>query len=111
MSRREFELDRTEAKLMGVCAGLGNMAGVDPTIVRIAFVVATLIGGWWWVVAAYFALGLFAQARGRRIRRAGRTAIGGGGHEMRDLDRRLAEIDSYVAGSNGRLAREIEDLR
>jgi hypothetical protein len=30
---------------------------------------------------------------------------------MRDIDRRLAEVDSYVASSNMSLAREIEELR
>jgi hypothetical protein len=31
--------------------------------------------------------------------------------DMRDIDRRIAEVDTYVAGSNSRLAREIEELR
>lgn len=113
MRRRVFEVDRSEAKLMGVCAGLANMTGIDPTIVRIGFVVATLVGGWPWTVVAYLALGLFGRSRGgARIGRPREAAsLGGGGYELRDLDRRLAEIDSYVASPNSRLAREIEDLR
>ena len=107
---RRFEVDRSEGKLMGVCAGLGRALGVDPTIVRVGFVVGTLIGGWPWTLVAYFVLAFAGQpgavrGRGRENRIAGST------YEGRDLDRRLAEIDSYVASPNSRLAREIEDLR
>ncbi|HEX8654088.1 MAG TPA: PspC domain-containing protein [Allosphingosinicella sp.] len=107
----KFEVDRSQAKLMGVCAGLGRTMGIDPTIVRIGFVVATLIGGWPWTVIGYFALGLVGQARRGRPRRQRAASLAGSAYEARDFDRRLAEIDSYVASPNGRLAREIEDLR
>ena len=109
---RRFEVDRSEAKLMGVCAGLGRATGIDPTIVRIAFVVATLVGGWPWTVIAYFVLGIAGQPHGARPRRRDRRAsLTGSGYQARDVDRRLAEIDSYVASPNSRLAREIEELR
>lgn len=109
---KRFEVDRSEAKLMGVCAGLARAMGVDATIVRIGFVVATVVGGWPWTVIAYVALGVFGQPGGGRIRRRGeRSSLAGSAYESRDFDRRLAEIDSYVASPNSRLAREIEDLR
>jgi phage shock protein C len=108
---KRFEVDRCEGKLMGVCAGLGKAMGVDPTIVRIGFVVATIVGGWPWTVIAYFALGFFGQPGRGRIRRRPQRASVASAYEGRDLDRRLAEIDTYVASPNSRLAREIEDLR
>lgn len=40
-----FRLDRSNAKWMGVCAGLGNATGFDPVLVRIAVVLSTLILG------------------------------------------------------------------
>ena len=110
MKRMRFEVDKEERKLMGVCAGLANAAEVDATIVRIGFVVATLMGGWPWTVLAYLALAYFGRP-GRDRLRHGRPRASAATAEMRDLDRRLAEIDSYVASSNGRLAREIEELR
>jgi len=116
MRRRTFEVDKAEAKLMGVCAGLARNLGIDPTIVRIGLVVATLVGGWPWTLVAYVILGMVGQPKGARLGRSRSEGLSGqarleerGG--MRDLDRRLAEIDHYVASSNGRLAREIEDLR
>jgi len=39
-----FALDKTNAKLMGVCAGFARWTGIDPTIVRIAAVALTLLG-------------------------------------------------------------------
>jgi phage shock protein C len=40
-----FRLDRGNARLMGVCAGVGNATGVDPTLIRLALFVLTLILG------------------------------------------------------------------
>ena len=44
MSDRTFRLDRANAKLMGVCAGLANATGIDATIVRVAVVLLTVLG-------------------------------------------------------------------
>jgi phage shock protein C len=33
-----------EAKIAGVCAGLGKYFGIDPTILRIIFVLSSFIG-------------------------------------------------------------------
>ena len=40
-----FTLNRTDGKVMGVAAGLADYAGVDPTIIRLGFVAATLLTG------------------------------------------------------------------
>lgn len=40
-----FRLDRGNAKLMGVCAGVGNATGIDPLLVRIAAFLLLLILG------------------------------------------------------------------
>ncbi|HEV7233100.1 MAG TPA: PspC domain-containing protein [Sphingorhabdus sp.] len=37
-------LDKANKKILGVCAGLANWAGMDPMIVRLIFAVATLVG-------------------------------------------------------------------
>ena len=41
---RSFRLDKNNAKLAGVCSGIGNYFGIDPLLVRIGFVAATLLG-------------------------------------------------------------------
>lgn len=37
-------LDKTNKKILGVCAGLANWKGMDAMIVRLIFAVATLVG-------------------------------------------------------------------
>lgn len=37
--------DRKNAKLFGVCAGLGNHFGIDPAFVRLGFLLGFLFAG------------------------------------------------------------------
>lgn len=43
--RRAFTKSTTNKKIAGVCGGIGEYLGVDPTIIRIAFVVALIASG------------------------------------------------------------------
>ena len=38
--------DKENGWLGGVCAGLGEYFGVDPTVLRVLFIVFGLVGGW-----------------------------------------------------------------
>jgi phage shock protein C len=40
-----FLINRGDAKLMGVAAGLADYSGIDPLIVRLGFVALTLLTG------------------------------------------------------------------
>jgi phage shock protein C len=42
--RPGFHLDKGNAKVFGVCSGIGNYFNIDPLLVRIGFVAATLLG-------------------------------------------------------------------
>ncbi len=42
---RKLYRSRNERMIAGVCGGLGEYFGIDPTLVRLLFVVATLFGG------------------------------------------------------------------
>jgi phage shock protein C len=44
MRENRLYRSRTNRMLGGVCAGLGDMLGIDPTLVRLAFVVVGLVG-------------------------------------------------------------------
>ena len=57
-----FLLNRSDAKLMGVAAGLGDYTGVDPLVIRLAMVVATLITGPV-MILLYFVTGWLASSR------------------------------------------------
>lgn len=113
MSRRarKFEVDRAEGKLLGVCAGLANRTGLDVTIIRVAVVLAALIGSFIWVAILYFGAA-FVGSQGRRVAFPKRTADRDESEErLRSHDLRMQAVETYVAGSNSRLAREIEELR
>ena len=53
----KLTLNRANKKILGVCAGLADWSGIDAIIVRVAFVLATLIG-FGSPILIYVALGL-----------------------------------------------------
>jgi phage shock protein C len=57
-----YALDRSNAKLFGVCAGLARSAGWDPTLVRIGAVALALLGFAPVIIVLYLAIGTFAPA-------------------------------------------------
>ncbi len=60
---RSFALDKSNAKLMGVCAGLARMTATDPLHVRLAVIVLGLFFAP--VIAIlYFAAAWLAPAQG-----------------------------------------------
>lgn len=118
-----FYLDKLNGKALGVCAGIADYTGVHAGWVRLGFVLLTLCG-MGFLPLAYLAIGLFApkkpaalyvdreeQKFWQGVRQSpARTAREVRAH-FRDLDRRLAEVETYYVSANPRLAAEIESLR
>ena len=123
--RTKFYLDKQNAKWSGVCAGIADYTGMNVTLVRIGLVVLTILGGFPWTLIAYWVAAWMAprkplelyesnpeekkfwqgvRANPRRTARDVRS-------RFREIDRRLADVETYVTSSNSRLAREIEQLR
>lgn len=59
---RKFTLNRQDAKLMGVAAGLADYTGTDPLLVRLGLVLAALLTGPVALVM-YFVTGWLASDR------------------------------------------------
>ena len=59
-AKQGFRLDRRNAKLSGVCAGIANHFGIDPLIVRIGFVAGTILG-FGSLIVVYLAIALIAD--------------------------------------------------
>ena len=55
-----FRLDRRHGKLMGVCAGIARYSDIDVTVVRVAFVLGTVLG-FGSLLLIYLAVGLIAD--------------------------------------------------
>ena len=122
--RTKFYLDKQNGKWAGVCAGIADYTGIDVTIVRIAFIVAAMMGSGFPIVA-YFIIAWMAPTKPRDlyvedpeqqkfwqgVRRSPRRTARLVKSRFRELDRRLADVEAYVTSSNSRLAREIEQLR
>jgi phage shock protein C len=123
-SRTKFYLDKQNGRFMGVCAGIADYTGVDVTWVRIGTVVLTIAGGFPWTVIAYMMaawmaphkpFGLYEDADDARFWQGVRTNPSRSTAEVRskfrDLDRRLADIETLYTSRNTRLADEIDALR
>jgi phage shock protein C len=119
MARKKFSLDKRNGKFLGVCAGIADYTGWDATLIRVGAVLVTVMGAFPWTLIAYGIAAWVAKPAGRHDdEEAGlfsaarrRASVRDMNESMTDIDRRLAAIDSYVAGSDSRLAREIEELR
>ncbi len=59
---QRFLINRRDAKVMGVAAGIADYSGVDPTIVRLGIVALTLLTGPV-MILFYILAGLLAPAQ------------------------------------------------
>ena len=112
-SWREFRIDRGNGKILGVCAGIANHTGWDPTFVRVGMALLIIAGPFPWTLAAYALVGFLAKRLrpGEEVDHSLRRATPEDMAEASILARRQAEIDSCVASADSSLAREIEQLR
>ena len=113
---KRFYLDRANGRIFGVCAGIARHMGWDPTFVRVGVVLATLLGGFPWTLIAYGAAAVIAKKRpddygDEAPAQRARMSTFEMNRSMRDIDRRMAEVETYVTAQNTGLAREIEALR
>ena len=120
----KFYLDKRNKKWLGVCAGIADYTGLDVTLIRIGFVVLTLFGQGTPVIA-YLIAGWMAPKKPTElayetpeetkfwqgVRASPARTVRDVRSRVRDIDRRLADVETYVTSSNSRLAREIEQLR
>lgn len=123
-SRTKFYLDKRNGKVMGVCAGIADYTGFDVTLVRIMMVAAILMGGGA-LIPVYFIAGWIADDKPSElaiedredkkfwqgVRASPARTARDIRSRMREIDRRLADIESYVTTENRTLAKEIERLR
>lgn len=114
--KKTFRLNRRDRKLMGVCAGVADMTGIDATIVRVALVLLTIAGGFPWTLLGYLLAGWLAKPSSllgwEDMAARSRVSVQEYQESLTETDRRMDEVDRYVASSaDNSLAREIERLR
>ena len=120
----KFYLDKRNKKWLGVCSGIADYTGLDVTLIRIGAVLLTVLASGMFVVA-YLIAAWMAPTKPSElvqespeqtkfwqgVRASPARTVRDVRSRFRDIDRRLADVETYVTSSNSRLAREIEQLR
>ena len=114
--------DKQNAKLMGVCSGLADYTGINALWIRLAFLIMIPATGF--IIPLYFLAGLLLskkpthlyvdrdeQKYWQRVRQSPQRTAREIRARFRDVDRRLAEVESFYITSNPSLSAEIERLR
>lgn len=123
-SHTRFYRDTVNGKVMGVCAGIADYTGMDVTLIRI-MMIATILLGSGSPILLYFIAGWMTPKKPtilayeddedkrfwQGVRQSPARTARDIRSRMREIDRRLADIESYVTTENRTLAHEIERLR
>ena len=115
--------DKQNAKLMGVCSGIADYTGVNALWVRLGALMLTFMSGGV-TIPFYFIAGVLLnkkpphlyvdrqeQQYWQGVRQNPKRTAREIRSRMRDVDRRLAEVESFYVSSNPRLTAEIDRLR
>lgn len=121
--RTNFYRDKINGKVLGVCSGLADYTGINVLWWRLALVIMALSSGGI-VIPAYIALGLLTDVKPphlygdldeqqywQGVRQSPRRTAREIRSRFRDIDKRLAHVETHYVSSNQRLADEIEKLR
>ncbi|MFZ5703738.1 MAG: envelope stress response membrane protein PspC [Pseudomonadota bacterium] len=123
--RTKFYVDKRNRKWLGVCAGLADYTGIDVTLIRIGTVLLTLLGGFPWTLVAYLLINWLVDDKPREFYESSReeqkfwqtvrarpgASVRDVRARFRDIDRRIADVETHVTSHNSALAREIDALR
>lgn len=116
--------DKQNGKLMGVCSGIADYTGVNAIWIRLATVMLFFMTSGV-VLPMYILMGLLLNKKPphlysadpgetqywQRVRQNPKRTAREIRGQMKDVDRRLAAVESYYVSSNPRLNSEIERLR
>jgi phage shock protein C len=122
-ARTRFYLDKQNAKYKGVCAGIADYTGVEVLWVRLGLAALTVVAQQWWLIMAYWVIAWVAEAKPIGLYETREDAKFWQGvrnpkrssaevrSKLRDIDRRLADMETHFTSRNTALADEIERLR
>ena len=123
-SRTRFYRDKRHGKVFGICAGIADYTGFDVSLVRVGLLAAMFMSGGG-ILPFYFIAAMVTPTKPhvlervdseekqfwQGVRASPARAARDISSRMKDIDRRLADIESYVTTENRSLAQEIEQLR
>jgi phage shock protein C len=116
--------DKQNGKIFGVCAGIADYTGINVFWLRLGMIVSlftpisavTVLG---YIVAkfmlskkpAHLYVDREEQQYWQRVRQSPKRTAREIRARFRDVDRRLADVETFYVSSNPRLSAEIERLR
>ena len=121
--RTRLYRDKANGKLLGVCSGIADYTGVNLFWVRlIAIGLFFMVPPF--VIVSYFVAGILLskkpahlyvepaeQKYWQGVRQSPKRTARQIRARMKDIDRRLADVENYYVSNNPRLSAEIERLR
>lgn len=123
VSRTKLYRDKVNGKWLGVCEGLGEYTGLDPLWIRLGFMTMLFVtsGAAFFVyiglamVTSQKPIGLYHSDEDAKfwqgVRANPRRSTQEVRSKLRDIDRRMADIEMFYTSRNTQLADEIERLR
>ncbi len=123
-ARTQYYLNKQDAKWKGVCAGIADYTGIELLWVRIGMVLLTLAGGFPWTLIAYALIAWMAPKKPiglyetpddakfwQGVRSNPTRSAAEVRSKLRDIDRRLGDMETHFTSRNTALANEIDALR
>lgn len=123
-ARTKFYLNKQDAKYKGVCAGIADYTGVDPLWVRLGTAGMIIIAQQWWIILAYWVIAWTAPKKPidlyetptdakfwQGVRANPTRSAAEVRSKLRDIDRRLGDMETHFTSRNTALANEIDALR
>jgi phage shock protein C len=122
-SRTQLYRDKANGKWLGVCEGLGDYTGVDPLWIRLGFL-ALFFMTFPMMFFVYIGLAMVTSQKPsdlyvnnedqkfwQGVRANPRRSTQEVRSKLREIDRRMADIETFYTSRNTQLAEEIERLR
>lgn len=116
--------DKENAKLLGLCSGIADYTGINVLWVRLGFIATIFMGLFPFTLPMYILAGLLLNKRPphlykdekeqkywQTVRQNPKRTTREIRARFRDIDRRLADVESFYVSNNPRLTAEIEKLR
>ena len=122
-SRTRFYRDKIKGKIWGVCAGIADYTGIDVVWIRLGMIASVFVtSGFTLLVYPLIAMlapvrpiGLYSDATDAKfwqgVRSNSSRSTKDVRSKLRDIDRRIADIETHYVSSNRRLSDEIDALR
>lgn len=122
-SRTQLYRDKVNGKWLGVCEGLGDYTGVDPLWIRLGFVAMFFFTSGF-MLMLYIVMAMIVSTKPNDLYASNEDAKFWQGvranprrstqevrSKLREIDRRMADIETFYTSRNTQLADEIERLR